>query len=130
MASMSAFNRWLEDYWGFDHQGRILAAPMLSLADPEAAAAEVDSLPDRGARIIHIRPAPVPGPNGTSRPPGAKLHDPGWARTASGAVPVALHLADSAPVTRFDSPSGGRSDSATGTTAPPGPRPPDGTTGH
>src|SRR3546814_4606748 len=84
MASMSAFNRWLEDDWGFDHQGRILAAPMLSLADPEAAAAEVDSLLDRGARIIHIRPAPVPGPNGTSRSLGDKLHDPVWARIAEG----------------------------------------------
>src|SRR3546814_5618338 len=74
MASMSAFNRWLEDDWGFDHQGRILAAPMLSLADPEAAAAEVDSLLDRGARIIHIRPAPVTGPNGTSRSPRSEEH--------------------------------------------------------
>src|SRR3546814_9033552 len=73
MASMSAFNRWLEEDWGFEHQGRIIAAPMLSLADPEAATAEVDSLLERGARIIHIRPAPVPGPNGPSRSLGDKL---------------------------------------------------------
>ena len=38
---------------------------MLSLADPDAAVAEVDSLIERGARIVHVRPAPVPGPNGT-----------------------------------------------------------------
>ena len=64
MASLPAFNRWLEDDWGFAYQDRLIAAPMLSLADPDAACAEVDSLLERGARIVHIRPAPVPGPNG------------------------------------------------------------------
>ena len=39
---MHAFNLWLEDDWGYDYQGRLLAAPMISLADPAAAAAEVD----------------------------------------------------------------------------------------
>ncbi len=95
MASLSAFNRWLEDDWGFDHERRILAAPMLSLADPEAAATEVDSLIGRGARIVHVRPAPVPGPNGTSRSLGDKVHDPVWARLAEASVPVAFHLGDS-----------------------------------
>src|SRR5688500_4689361 len=95
MASLSAFNRWLEDDWGFDHQQRIIAAPMLSLADPDAAVAEVDSLIERGVRIVHVRPAPVPGPNGTSRSLGDKLHDPVWARMAEAGVPVAFHLGDS-----------------------------------
>ena len=62
MASLSAFNRWLEEDWGFAYQDRILAAPMLSLADPDAAVAEVESLLERGVRIVHVRPAPVPGP--------------------------------------------------------------------
>ena len=56
MASISAFNRWLEEDWGFDYEHRILAAPMLSLADPEAAVAEVESLiARRGA--ARARPA-------------------------------------------------------------------------
>ena len=91
----SAFNRWLEEDWGFDYEGRLIAAPMLSLADPDAAVAEVDSLLERGARIVHVRPAPVPGPNGTSRSLGDKLHDPVWARLAEASVPVAFHLGDS-----------------------------------
>ena len=41
MASISAFNRWLEEDWGFDYEQRILAAPMLSLADPDAALVRV-----------------------------------------------------------------------------------------
>jgi predicted TIM-barrel fold metal-dependent hydrolase len=95
MASLSAFNRWLEEDWGFDYQHRIIAAPMLSLADPEGAVAEVDSLIERGVRIVHVRPAPVPGPNGTGRSLGDKLHDPAWARLAEASIPVVFHLGDS-----------------------------------
>src|SRR5262245_4758804 len=47
MASLHAFNRWLEEDWGFHYQGRLIAAPMLSLADPEAAVKELDSLLSR-----------------------------------------------------------------------------------
>ena len=75
MKMVQAFNRWLEEDWGFHHQERIFAAPMLSLADPEAAVADVESLLARGVRIVHVRPAPVPGPNGTSRSLGDKAHD-------------------------------------------------------
>jgi predicted TIM-barrel fold metal-dependent hydrolase len=95
MASLSAFNRWLEEDWGFSYQDRLIAAPMLSLADPDAALVELNSLIERGARIIHIRPAPVPGEHGTSRSLGDRLHDPVWARLAEASIPVAFHLGDS-----------------------------------
>jgi predicted TIM-barrel fold metal-dependent hydrolase len=95
MASLSAFNRWLEEDWGFDYQHRIIAAPMLSFADPEAAVTEVESLLERGARIVHVRPAPVPGPHGAGRSLGDKAHDPVWVRLAEADVPVAFHLGDS-----------------------------------
>jgi predicted TIM-barrel fold metal-dependent hydrolase len=95
MASLSAFNRWLEDDWGYDYQGRLISAPMLSLADVDLACAEVDALIERGARIVHVRPAPVPGEHGTSRSLGDKAHDPVWARLAEASVPVAFHLGDS-----------------------------------
>jgi len=95
MASLSAFNRWLEEDWGFSYKGRLIGVPMLSLADPEAAVAEVDSLLARGARIVHVRPAPVPTPDGGGRSLGHELHDPVWARLAEASVPVAFHLGDS-----------------------------------
>jgi predicted TIM-barrel fold metal-dependent hydrolase len=95
MASLSAFNRWLEDDWGYSYEGRLIAAPMLSFADPVAAAEEVDRLIERGARIVHVRPAPVPGPHGTSKSLGDKSHDPVWARLAEASIPVAFHLGDS-----------------------------------
>ena len=94
MASLSAFNRWLEEDWGFSHLDRIIAAPMLSLADPEAAVVELDSLLERGARIVHVRPAPVPSVHGP-RSLGHPAHDPVWARLAEAGIPVAFHLGDS-----------------------------------
>ena len=120
MGSLTAFNRWLEDDWGFAHEGRIFAAPMLSLADPGAAAAEVDSLLARGARIVAVRPAPVPGPNGTSRSLGDKVHDPVWARLAEAGVPVAFHLGDSGYEASFGSAWGGRREFGFGKSDPLG----------
>jgi len=95
MASVSAFNHWLEEDWGFSHCGRLIGIPMLSLADPEAALAEVGSLLERGARAVHVRPAPVPTAGGGGRSLGDPLHDPIWARLAEAGVPVAFHLGDS-----------------------------------
>jgi predicted TIM-barrel fold metal-dependent hydrolase len=94
MACLSAFNVWLEEDWGFAYEDRIFAAPMLSLADPRAALAEVDDLLARGARIVHVRPAPVPAASGP-RSLGHRDHDPVWARLAEANVPVAFHLGDS-----------------------------------
>jgi predicted TIM-barrel fold metal-dependent hydrolase len=68
---------------------------MVSLADPAAAVTEIDRLVDAGARIVHIRPAPVPGEHGTSRSLGDRDHDPVWARLAEASLPVAFHLGDS-----------------------------------
>ena len=95
MATLHAFNRWLEEDWGFDYEGRIIAAPMLSLADPEAAVVELESLLERGARVVHVRPAPVPAAHGSSRSLGDPVFDPIWARLAEASVPVAFHLGDS-----------------------------------
>jgi predicted TIM-barrel fold metal-dependent hydrolase len=96
--AVGAFNRWLEEDWGFAYQGRIFAAPLLSLADPVAALAELDSLIERGARMVHLRPAPVPSADGP-RSFGHPAHDPVWARLAEAGIPVAFHLGDSGYLT-------------------------------
>ncbi len=95
MATLHAFNCWLEEDWGFAYQDRLFAAPMLCVSDPDAALEEVDSLIERGARVVHMRPAPVPAPNGRGRSLGDPLHDPVWARLAEASMPVAFHLGDS-----------------------------------
>jgi predicted TIM-barrel fold metal-dependent hydrolase len=107
-ACLSAFNRWLEEDWGFAYRDRIFAAPMLSLADPDAALAELRSLLERGARLIHIRPAPVPAAQGP-RSLGHRAHDPVWSVIAEANVPVAFHLGDSGYL-RYAAAWGGKPD--------------------
>lgn len=95
MASVHAFNLWLDEDWGFnrpDH--RIIGAPIISLADPAKAVDEVDHVLARGAKLVLVRPAPVPGVV-KPRSLGDPSHDPVWARLAEAGVPVGFHLSDS-----------------------------------
>ncbi len=95
MASMHAFNLWLDEDWGYDRPDhRIIAAPIISLADPEKAVEEVEFVLARGAELVLVRPAPVPGVV-KPRSLGDHLHDPVWARLAEAGVPVGFHLSDS-----------------------------------
>ena len=112
MASLTAFNRWLDEDWGFSYKDRIIAAPMISLADPNAAVAEIDRVLERGARVVHVRPAPVPTGTGKGRSLGHKLHDPVWARLAEANIPVAFHLGDSGYNALLGAPWGGAEDFA------------------
>jgi len=90
-AAFRAFNSWLDDDWGFDRgDGRLYAAPMLTLADPALAVEEVDRVLAMGARIVVLVPGPVPTGDGYTSP-GMPQFDPVWARLEEAAVPVALH---------------------------------------
>jgi predicted TIM-barrel fold metal-dependent hydrolase len=95
MATVHAFNLWLDEDWGFDRPDhRIIAAPIISLADPDKAIEEVEFVLGRGAKMVLVRPAPVPGVV-KQRSLGDPLHDPVWARLAEAGVPVGFHLSDS-----------------------------------
>ena len=95
MASVHAFNHWLDEDWGFDRPDhRIISAPIISLADPEKAVEEVEFVLGRGAKLVLVRPAPVPGVV-KPRSLGDPVHDPVWARLAEAGVPVGFHLSDS-----------------------------------
>ena len=95
MASVHAFNLWLDEDWGFDRPDhRIIAAPIISLADPAKALEEVEFVLARGAKLMLVRPAPVPGVV-KPRSLGDPSHDPVWARLAEAGVPVGFHLSDS-----------------------------------
>ncbi|ORV16632.1 amidohydrolase family protein [Mycobacterium celatum] len=95
MATVHAFNLWLDEDWGFDRPDhRIIAAPIISLADPEKAVEEVEFVLARGAKLVLVRPAPVPGVI-KPRSLGDVSHDPVWARLAEAGVPVSFHLSDS-----------------------------------
>jgi predicted TIM-barrel fold metal-dependent hydrolase len=95
VASLQAFNRWLDEDWGFAFDNRLFGVPMISLANPEAAVEEVEYVLSRGARVVHVRPAPVPTGGRKGRSLGDKAHDPVWARLAEASIPAAFHLGDS-----------------------------------
>ncbi|HWL42975.1 MAG TPA: amidohydrolase family protein [Ilumatobacter sp.] len=89
-ANLRAFNRWLEDDWGYSYHDRIFAVPLLSLLDVDQAVAELDRVLAEGARMVHLRP----GPTGTRRSPADPHYDPFWARINEARIPVAFHTAD------------------------------------
>ena len=90
-AAFEAFNRWLDDDWGFDRgDGRLYAAPMITLADPALAEAEVRRVLEAGARILVMIPGPVPDGEGYSSPGHSKF-DPVWGLINEAGIPVALH---------------------------------------
>jgi predicted TIM-barrel fold metal-dependent hydrolase len=93
-ATFRAFNRWLLEDWGFDD--RLYAAPVIILADPEQALAEVDWAIDAGAKILAMIPGPVPHRNGGSRSPAALDLDSVWARIDRAGITVAFHGTDGA----------------------------------
>ena len=94
MATLRAFNRWLEEDWGFAYEGKLFGVPLIALSDPEEASREVEWCLSQGARMLHVRPAPVPTATGY-RSPGDTIFDPVWARIDEAAIPVAMHLGDS-----------------------------------
>ena len=89
-ANLRAFNRWLDEDWGFTHEQRIFAVPLLSLLDIDEAVAELDWVLGRDARLVHLRPTPVNG-----RSLADPLFDPFWARAEEAGVPIVFHLSES-----------------------------------
>lgn len=96
--NLHAFNRWIDEEWGFAHRDRLFPAAMLSLLDVELAAKELDEVLARGARVVSLRPGPIAG-----RSPADPHFDPVWARIEEAGAVVAFHSGN-AGYTRFLSP--------------------------
>jgi predicted TIM-barrel fold metal-dependent hydrolase len=87
---LRAFNRWLDEDWGFAYQNRIFGVPFLSLSELDGAVKELDWCLERGARVVSIRNGPVFTREGT-RSPADPVFDPFWARIQEAGVVVAPH---------------------------------------
>jgi predicted TIM-barrel fold metal-dependent hydrolase len=88
-AVLRAFNRWLEDDWGYAYKNRIFAVPLLSLLDIDLACVELERVLAAGARMVHLKTGPVAGHS-----PADPRFDPFWARVNEARIPVVFHIGD------------------------------------
>ena len=97
-AAFTAFNRWLDEDWGFNYLDRIYAPPYISLVDVDWAVAELEHALEHHASVVLIRPGPVNGLGGR-RAPGHPDHDPFWARVNEAGITILIHGGDSSYAT-------------------------------
>ncbi|MGH9302229.1 MAG: amidohydrolase family protein [Acidimicrobiales bacterium] len=93
-AVVHALNQWMHEHWSFDYQSRIFPTPVITLCIVERAIEEFEWVVERGARVVLIRPAPVPGFMGP-RSMALPEFDPFWAKVAEAEVLVGMHASDS-----------------------------------
>ena len=93
-AVVSALNRWMHETWSFNYDDRIFATPVIALPIVEKAIEELEWVLERGARVILVRPAPVPGFRGP-RSFALPEFDPFWERVQEAGVLVGMHASDS-----------------------------------
>ena len=92
--AFEAFNKWIEDDWGYQHEDRLFAAPYFSLMDPAWAERELERVLAKGARVISMVPGPVPTGPETSISLGLEAFDGFWARVNEAGITVAFHSGD------------------------------------
>lgn len=86
-ASLRAFNRWLEEDWGYGEDGRIFGAPLISLVDLDQALLELDRLAACGARFVILTAGPIDG-----RSPADPCFDPFWAKIQETGMKLVYHI--------------------------------------
>jgi predicted TIM-barrel fold metal-dependent hydrolase len=93
-AAFRAFNRWLEEDWGFAYRERIFAAPYITLVDPDNAVAELEWALDHDARFVVMVGGPVVMPSG-GRSPADPIFDGFWSRANEAGITVLYHGGES-----------------------------------
>ena len=87
LANVRSFNRWLEDDWGYGADGRIFAAPLISLLDLGEAVRELERVAALGARAFYFKMGTVLG-----RSPADTFFDPFWARVNEMGLRPVMHI--------------------------------------
>lgn len=99
--SVRAFNRWLEEDWGYGDDGRIYGAPLISLVDLDAGLVELERLITAGARFVCLMAGPIEG-----RSPGDPHFDPFWARCQEARINVVFHIGATSVQRAYNTPWG------------------------
>lgn len=89
-----AFNRWMLDEWTYNYKERIFPTPVIAMNIVDEAIRELDYVMEHGARVVLIRPAPVPDFNGRRRSFALPEYDPFWTKVQEAGVLVGMHASD------------------------------------
>jgi predicted TIM-barrel fold metal-dependent hydrolase len=88
-ANLRAFNRWLDETWGYAWKGRIFASPVISLLDPAEALRDLEDVLAKGARIINVRTGPAGGHS-----PADPIFDRVWSLANEAKLAIAYHVGE------------------------------------
>src|SRR3984957_13263613 len=94
-AAFRAFNRWMEEDWGFAYKERIFAAPYITMVDPLNAVTELEWALDHDARFLVMVGGPIVV-NGIGISPADPVFDPFWSRVNESGVTLCYHGGNSA----------------------------------
>lgn len=87
--TLRAFNRWVEEDWGYGADGRIFGTACLTLNNLDEACKELDRLIAAGVRVVHLPCGPV-----RDKSPADPYFDPFWARMQEAGVLLGLHIGE------------------------------------
>jgi predicted TIM-barrel fold metal-dependent hydrolase len=88
-----ALNQWMHEHWTFNYHNRIFPTPVITLPILDEAIKELEWVVERGAKVVLVRPAPVPGFEG-ERSFALPEFDPFWQRVVEADIAVGLHASD------------------------------------
>ena len=93
-AAVHSLNEWMHEAWTFNFEDRIFPTAVITLPIVSEAIRELEWVLDRGAKVILVRPAPVPGLRG-SRSFALPEFDPFWKLVEGADILVGMHASDS-----------------------------------
>jgi predicted TIM-barrel fold metal-dependent hydrolase len=85
-----AFNRWIDEVWGFAYKDRIFGVPFITLSDPEAAVKELEWCLDHGARVACLRHGAAVTRDGV-RSPADPMFDRFWGLLQESGIVLTPH---------------------------------------
>jgi predicted TIM-barrel fold metal-dependent hydrolase len=86
---LAAYNRYVNDQWGFAYQNRIFTTGLLSLWDLESSVAEAKWLVEHGCRVVCMPMGPAGG-----RSPADPYFDPVWKILDDAQMSVTYHVSE------------------------------------
>jgi predicted TIM-barrel fold metal-dependent hydrolase len=93
-AVIHGYNEWLFEHWSYEYEDCIYTTPIIPLSIVSEAIRELETVLARGAKVIQMRFAPVPGPDGP-RSFALPEFDPFWKAVEEADILVASHASDS-----------------------------------